>query len=233
MLQPATLRHPSRPMGLLIAFAVTLAALLALHASAPTPARAVNVLVEWTAPGDDSTYGQALEYDLRYTFKPYFPNRFNDAPRWVQVPTPGPAGTVESAIITDLDEGTVYYFAVKAKDERGNWSKISNVVAITPAVDANGVEHWRLAFSEAVPSPARSSTRFALSLPVRGKATVEAIDVSGRRVRTLHDGPLGAGPHQFEWNLTDDEGRPLGAGIYFVRATAGGQTFRRRVAIVR
>lgn len=232
MLQPATLNNPSRPRAAVIAFALAVLAALAVHVAAPAPARAVNVLVEWTAPGDDSTYGQALEYDLRYTFKPYFPNRFNDAPRWGQVPTPGPAGTVESAIITDLDEGTVYYFAVKAKDERGNWSKISNVVAITPAVDANGVEHWRLAFSEAVPSPARSATRFALSLPARGTVTIEALDVSGRRVRTLQNGPMGAGPHEIEWNLRDDEGQALKPGIYFVRAQAGGQTFKRRVAVV-
>jgi hypothetical protein len=212
--------------------AAVLAAGLALVAAA-RPAHAVNVALEWTAPGDDSTFGTAVEYDLRYSFKPYFPNRFNDAPRWMATPQPGPAGTVQRCIITDLDEETVWYFAIKARDERGNSSTISNIIAITPSVDATGGEHWKLAFSEAVPSPARTATRFAFSLPRKGRVLAEAVDVSGRRVRRLLDAEMAAGPHDLDWNLRDDEGRTVSPGIYFVRAEAGGQTFRRRVVVMR
>lgn len=232
MSYPAIARPLDRlPRALPLLAAVTLGVLA--FAAAPRPAHAVNVLLQWTASGDDSTFGTATEYDLRYTFKPLFPRRFNDADRWMNTPTPGPPGTIERCVIEDLSEETVYYFALRVKDERGNLSKISNIVTITPTVDANGGQHWKLALSEAVPSPASTNTRLALSLPAKGAVNMEALDVAGRKVRTLQDGVMSAGPHEFVWDLRDDQGQTVRPGVYFIRTQAGGQTFKRRIVIVR
>lgn len=231
MQHPAIVRLLARlPRAAAALLAVTMVGGLSLLA-APRPAHAVNVILQWTAPGDDSTFGQATEYDLRYTFKRLFPRRFYDADRWVNTPTPGAPGTVETCVVEDLAEETIYYFALRTKDDRGNISPISNIVTITPTVDANG-EHWKLALSEAVPSPARSNTRLALALPAKGAVKVEALDVTGRRVRMLQDGPMSAGPHDLVWDLRDDQGQAVRPGIFFIRAEAGGTTFKRRVVVV-
>ena len=42
-------------------------------------------------------------------------------------------------------------------------------------------------------------------------------DASGRVAKTLVEGSLPAGRHHRSWEGVDDSGRPVAAGIYFVR----------------
>jgi flagellar hook assembly protein FlgD len=58
---------------------------------------------------------------------------------------------------------------------------------------------------------------------------VAVFDVDGRRVRTLVDATLGAGPHEARWDGADASGRAVGAGVYFVRLAAAGQAVSRRL----
>jgi len=59
------------------------------------------------------------------------------------------------------------------------------------------------------------------------------VDVGGRRVRTLARGALAAGAHRLEWDGRDAAGRPVAAGVYFVRAEAGDARATRRFVRVR
>ncbi|HYE95177.1 MAG TPA: FlgD immunoglobulin-like domain containing protein, partial [Rubricoccaceae bacterium] len=68
----------------------------------------------------------------------------------------------------------------------------------------------------------------ALTLGRSQAVTVAAFDVLGRRVATLHDGALGAGPHTFSF-----DGRSLPPGAYVVRLTADGASAARRVTVAR
>jgi hypothetical protein len=88
------------------------------------------VTLSWTAPGDDSTAGQASEYDLRWSNQFITATSFSSATR-VSVDSPGNSGTTES-IAVPISTDTVRYFAIKTADEVPNWSAISNVVATTP-----------------------------------------------------------------------------------------------------
>lgn len=195
-------------------------------------ASAINILLRWTAPGDDSTFGRAAEYDLRYSFRAsQFPSRFSTATR---VPTPDPSepGTTEEVLIADMPESTQVYFALRTRDEFGNWSMISNVLATQPIVDVDG-RVLRVDFSKPSPSPATVRTRFALSLPRKAESTVEAIDIAGRRVRMIQKGELEAGVHSMEWDLRDDAGHRTRPGVFFLRARTGDEEFLRRVVVLR
>ena len=78
-------------------------------------------------------------------------------------------------------------------------------------------------------NPVRSQGSLAFSLPAADQVSLELLDVSGRRVRTLLDGSFGAGRHEVGWNARD-----LAPGLYFLRlARAGGETRQLRVAVVR
>ncbi len=212
-----------------------IAALVALVATAllrPAPATASNVILEWTAPGDDSTYGHAMEYDLRWSLREnQFPNRFYSARRIV-TNAPQSPGAVERAIVSDVPEGAAVYFALRTRDERGNWSRLSNV-AVTYAVTDVGENGLALEFSLPSDNPARDYTQFTLSMPKRGKATVDAMDVSGRRIRRIRTGELEAGRHTIGWDLHDDGGRATAPGVYFVRAQVDGLNFVRRVVVLK
>ena len=85
-----------------------------------------------------------------------------------------------------------------------------------------------LAFAPPAPNPAVHTARFTLSLSAQGPARIEAFDTAGRRVRTLFEGTLPAGTHSEVWDL---EG--VKAGVYLVRAQAGGETTTHRLLVVR
>jgi len=89
------------------------------------------VVLQWMAPGDNGTQGRASQYDLRFSFQgPLSAANFGSGTR-VSTPAPAPAGTMEIVNVTNLREGTTYWFAVRTADAVPNWSPISNNVAAT------------------------------------------------------------------------------------------------------
>jgi outer membrane protein assembly factor BamB/predicted phosphodiesterase len=67
----------------------------------------------------------------------------------------------------------------------------------------------------------------------RVEARLDVIDVLGRRVRTLLDGPLAPGQHAARWDGRDASGREVASGIYFLRLTAGLQIATTRLTLLR
>ncbi|NOT33303.1 MAG: hypothetical protein HOP12_03940 [Candidatus Eisenbacteria bacterium] len=114
---------------------------------------------------------------------------------------------------------------------RSSWSL---ALAELPVEVASRGERGRFALGSATPNPFRGLTRIELELPSTTVAQVRAFDGAGRAIRELHRGSLAAGRHAIEWNGRDDAGRPVSAGVYFVRATrAGGETRTTRVVKLR
>jgi hypothetical protein len=75
------------------------------------------------------------------------------------------------------------------------------------------------------PNPVPPAASVVLQpVDVGAAATIDVFSLAGRRIRRLHDGPVGAAG--VTWNGRDESGRALPAGTYFVRArgTAGNAT---------
>ena len=88
-------------------------------------------------------------------------------------------------------------------------------VALTP--EAGGRE-TPVAFDRrlrACPNPFNPSTTLDFRTAGPGAYRLEIYDMAGRRVRTLLDGTLDAGPHRFEWDGRDQAGRERPSGPYF------------------
>ena len=81
------------------------------------------------------------------------------------------------------------------------------------------------------PNPTSGESRVRLELPAAMPVDVRVYDATGRAVRVLQRGILPAGHHPLSWNGRTDDGRLLGAGIYWIRAALGGQP--RVVRLVR
>lgn len=95
----------------------------------------VDVLLQWTAPGDDGTTGTASRYELRYSTSPIANlTDFAAATPFANPPIPSPPGETDLALIDGLTPGVMYYFAVIAADEVPNWSGLSNVVSVTTII---------------------------------------------------------------------------------------------------
>ena len=87
------------------------------------------------------------------------------------------------------------------------------------------------ALGRVTPNPLLAQARIGLDLPVASRVRFEVLDVAGRVVRTLVDGPIAPGRHSLAWDGTDAAGRELSPGIYFLRMAAqaanGGDGIRR------
>ena len=87
-----------------------------------------SVTLVWSAPGDDGPYGAAAAYACRFAETPVTEENW-DAAEAVPLPAdlcPGPAGARDRATVTGLAAGSAYWFAVRTRDEAGNWSGVSN-----------------------------------------------------------------------------------------------------------
>lgn len=104
---------------------------------------------------------------------------------------------------------------------------VDSLVANTVAVGDPPVPPLSLS---AAPTPFRDGTTLRLSLPAgAARARVVVHDVSGRRVATLHDGPLAPGESRVAWDGRDGRGRPVAPGIYLVSAELDAARLVRRV----
>ncbi|MBN1593115.1 MAG: hypothetical protein JW941_07725 [Candidatus Coatesbacteria bacterium] len=99
-----------------------------------------NVTLRWTAPGDDGNYGTASSYNIRYSTT-LFENDADFA-SGTQVPyidtvtgnIPLESGNLQMAVARGLSPSTVYYFALKATDDAGNISPMSNIAWTDPSL---------------------------------------------------------------------------------------------------
>lgn len=98
------------------------------------PSSATAITLTWTAPGDDNNVGTAASYDIRYSTSPLSEGTFASATAMVNPPVPSIAGSTETTTVTGLQPATTYFFALKATDESGNVSAMSNIA--TKATDA-------------------------------------------------------------------------------------------------
>ncbi len=83
------------------------------------------------------------------------------------------------------------------------------------------------------PNPFGPSTTISYSLPAESLVRLRVYNLAGREVAVLRDGVQSAGPHEEPWNGRDRDGRELGAGMYFIRLDAGGESRTSKMLLVR
>ena len=90
-----------------------------------------------------------------------------------------------------------------------------------------------LRLESCVPNPVSVKALLAFSLSHPATTSLALYDVSGRRVKTLTQGPREAGYHIIHWDGDDEAGHPVPPGIYFYRLNAGEFTQTRSMVVVR
>jgi hypothetical protein len=118
-----------------------LLAVLGLLLLAPALVRAQgapqdSVTLRWTAVGDDSLSGVAAVYDLRMADSPITAANWSSATVLGGLPSPLASGTLQQVTVRGLTPGATVYFALRARDDAGNWSGISNLVRWDGVLDA-------------------------------------------------------------------------------------------------
>jgi hypothetical protein len=97
-------------------------------------------------------------------------------------------------------------------------------VAAAPASPDAQDPEWGMAVRR---HPSGGDAEIHFTLPAASPVTLSIVDVSGRRLATLVDSSLPAGPHVAFW---DAGGTP--AGVYFARLAVGERTVARRIVVL-
>ncbi len=129
----------------------------------------------------------------------------------------GVGGFIENEEITGLlDTQNAIAFGLFGADE------VSFAELDTPTAPAT------IILGGAWPNPFSTSTRFLLTLDRAQDVELTVHDVLGRRVRTVHEGPLSPGEHVFGFS-----GMGLAGGVYLVRSVSSGRVETRTIILVR
>jgi len=143
-------------------------------------------------------------------------------------------GGIEGASLAvgGLANDSTYHWRVQASGGGGlsAWSSVRSFRTVAEKVP---LPLPGISFSVPRPNPARDLSRFECALPEAAQVRVEVFDLVGRRVRLLADEPCAAGPRELVFDLRDDRGLQLTAGVYLVRAQLGSTAFTRRLVVVR
>jgi hypothetical protein len=104
--------------------------------------------------------------------------------------------------------------------------------AVTDASGEAGRLYSRFVLEGIRPNPARRSATISLGLPSHGQTSVAIFDAGGRLIRMIADGAYPAGRRLVTWDGLNAGGKPVPAGVYFVRAEFGGTVLQQRIVIV-
>ncbi len=142
-----------------------------------------------------------------------------------------PTVAVSAALTTAGFSPGVHRLWVRGRDAVGNWGAAGSVQLVVNGPQPLAVVELPrdYALSPGAPNPAVFRSIISYSLPRRGPVDLAVYDVSGRRVRSIVRGPVEAGVHQVVWDLHDDTGGLVRAGVYYYRLAVAGRTFTRRL----
>ncbi|MBI3300222.1 MAG: VCBS repeat-containing protein [Elusimicrobia bacterium] len=155
-----------------------------------------EVILNWSATGDDGAAGQLLSAEFRIHHASFAAAAFSTTAAQV-ARTSGPVnpGDIQLVIVNGLTPGDTYFFAVFTADNDGNWSAVSNVAS-----------------SFALQSPQQKISGHVVKTSSEGVTAVkvEAFDANGARVATAFTLADGSGTYILD---------SVPGGVYKVEAT--------------
>jgi hypothetical protein len=159
-----------------------------------SPAKVTNLAVistgdssftlQWKAPGDDGGAGTAASYQIRWSHTTITTANFGSANVVPNPPAPAAGGTTQQFTVTELDTMRVTHFALRATDEAGNVSAVSNDAASADVLPPSQVTDL-----EVIDAPTSSSLTIRWTAPSdnSGKAVFYEIRRSSQPILSMLD----------------------------------------------
>ena len=156
------------------------------------------------------------------------------------VTTDAPVGFYDSQGIARLPDGSIAYSGCQPVHGDCNYPYVAvygsgaalsfymGTLAVVPERDAARANM----LAPASPNPFVASTDLSFTLTKPGSVELVIYSVDGRRVATLEDGTLAAGPHRVTWSGTDASGRAVRPGMYFARLRSAAGISPRTVVLI-
>jgi len=152
--------------------------------------------------------------------------RRDEGGEWTSLATAEVSGGVLSYDDATVEPGHHYDYMMVVGSERGESFGGTVGVDVTGALGVGDGRSFGFALQPIAPNPVGGRFSASFTLPGREPASLELVDVAGRRVMQREVGSLGAGVHRVEFAARD-----LPTGLYFVRLSQAGRSAVERVVV--
>ena len=191
-----------------------------------------EVILGWTAPGDDGNVGRATEYIIRYSEREII-----NYATWCEAndvtgePIPKDAGRQETFSVSNLTPGRRYYFAIRAVDDVGNKSLLSSSPSASP-------ERKRSKLTQIYPNPfnpAKDGTAtICYNLTGGANVVIEIYNIAGEQVKEWSEGYKSEGEYHTGWNGKNRGMGRVGSGVYIILLRENGVAVdRKKMAVIK
>jgi hypothetical protein len=92
---------------------------------------------------------------------------------------------------------------------------------------------FKFAIHQNHPNPFNPVTTLRYDLPEDALVNITINDMMGRQVKTLVNGSQTAGYKSIQWNATNDEGKPVSAGLYLYTIQAGDYSQTKKMVLLK
>jgi hypothetical protein len=156
------------------------------------------------------------------------PSGYGEGKTYLTTVTATPSGGFV-AMVT----GNLPFTATAIEPSTGNTSEFAlNITTPTEASEGIEIRDIPAAF-EVLSNPARDRAYFRFALKEDGRVTIRIYDISGKLVRNLLNRNLERGGYKLSWDESDNNGRKLASGIYFVSFKTDGYSATKKLEIAR
>jgi hypothetical protein len=126
-------------------------------------------------------------------------------------------------------------FTVSGPDAAGyiTLSAVTAPFGISEKFDQGKEPPLVFAFNPITPNPAWGCAQISYSIAKSSEVNLQVYDCSGRLVKRLVDDIQEPGRYNLKWLGTDDKGRKVGAGIYFVKLDAGDFRAVKKIVVIK
>ena len=164
-----------------------------------------QALISWLPSIDDDFQYYNLEKDSDETFQNA--QSFNTAQN--------------SFTDSDVEDGMMYFYRIRAADYSGNWSDYSEIVQLSTLSNDNTNVAERFMLHQNYPNPFNPMTTLRYDIPEDAFVKFRVFDMSGNAVKTLVNKTMTSGFKSIRWDATNNLGQPVSAGVYIYRIEAG------------
>ncbi|MBC8204510.1 MAG: T9SS type A sorting domain-containing protein [FCB group bacterium] len=85
----------------------------------------------------------------------------------------------------------------------------------------------------AYPNPFNQSTKILYSIPIKSELNLSIYNIYGQSIKELENSILPAGEYYNYWNGTNQHGKELSAGVYFIRLHMNGESLVRKMIFIK
>lgn len=201
-----------------------------------------SAVLSVTAPSDQGS--SVKSYEVAYSTTPVTGDTLawynNVAQKTTNLPAPATPGALQLLPINGLQSGAKYCFLLRAFDDFGNASALSNmvcdeIVSVAEQEVATGMPE-RFVLAQSYPNPfslKESATLVHYELPQTAPVELRVYDLLGHEVRRLVKAKQTRGSYSVRWDGRNERGLLVPAGIYFYELRADDLRQVKKMIVVR